>query len=708
MRKHTCSRIFVAASMTFLFQSNPLYAAQSQNASSRSFVADLAAGDDAAEGELRDSGTPGGFAFEPLGDVLDGSSLLISSEMLVLELDDGALEAESTGDYMNYCEGGGDPQAFADLAAWGPQPITPQLGELGIPVPVNPLAVWTGQTELLPGNPLAPTLATAIAVVLRGNTLGKGFLASVAGGFLQGGVGTFVLTNTAFPGGKAFSTTNDLPTVPENQASGLHAGAFDGSGNTFPNGHPSRSIVAPPFDGGLATALSDDQEKLLGRGSFWGESGSVSTIPPEAIPAGEGGLDIGGPFLLRSPLALIVSAWPTDPNAETTDATVSQPGTTAAGATGPACPGMDRLAGARTILDADYDARIDGCVGTAAQITTATSGGVDGALLTNIVDCAGMSAALLHPFTGQLFASELAAVSWNFLMAAALLSQPADLDQDEIPDIRDPLLDPAGGPEFANPSFIGANAPIPDDLFDPATPIAVGRCSLNQPQHCAMVVGLRSYTADASTWLWEVGAPYAVSSAEGSLAGYLGQTVHALGEIPSEGESALPILVAGACDAADLSVGSDTDLDGVCGAVDNCPTLANAGQEDGDDDGVGDVCDNCVDIANPRLGTQGEPTQESFQNTTGGQLDDDRDGFGNQCDAKYVGGAVVGGADLAELFASFNQARDGSTCGTSGSDPCAAFDLDNAGAFISGGDLRTAFGLFNQQPGPACDACPLP
>jgi hypothetical protein len=42
---------------------------------------------------------------------------------------------------------------------------------------------------------------------------------------------------------------------------------------------------------------------------------------------------------------------------------------------------------------------------------------------------------------------------------------------------------------------------------------------------------------------------------------------------------------------ASTSFGLDTDADGVVDTTDNCPTIANADQNDLDNDGIGDLCD---------------------------------------------------------------------------------------------------------------------
>ena len=153
---------------------------------------------------------------------------------------------------------------------------------------------------------------------------------------------------------------------------------------------------------------------------------------------------------------------------------------------------------------------------------------------------------------------------------------------------------------------------------------------------------------------------------------------------------------------------ADADADTVFDGTDNCPTVANADQSDGDADGVGDACDNCVVVANPRR-PSGETLIEPWISYTGFQRDDDHDGYGNRCDAKFPGvaGSLVGSADLAELRASNGKSRATDTCGTTGTLPCAIFDLDEQGSLIGTGDL-TRFRQLNGKPaGPKCPACPL-
>ncbi len=67
------------------------------------------------------------------------------------------------------------------------------------------------------------------------------------------------------------------------------------------------------------------------------------------------------------------------------------------------------------------------------------------------------------------------------------------------------------------------------------------------------------------------------------------------------------------CDAGAFEYG-DADKDGIEDMADNCPLVANAGQEDTDSDGFGNACDNCPLVINPY------------------QTDTDGDGIGDACE----------------------------------------------------------------------------
>ncbi len=93
-------------------------------------------------------------------------------------------------------------------------------------------------------------------------------------------------------------------------------------------------------------------------------------------------------------------------------------------------------------------------------------------------------------------------------------------------------------------------------------------------------------------------------------------------------------------DSCPLDRNNDSDMDSVCGNVDNCPNISNETQRDRDDDHIGDACDECVgddmnDIDGD--GICGDSDNCPSVNNID-QNDVDFDGIGDQCDDETCDG----------------------------------------------------------------------
>jgi hypothetical protein len=217
-----------------------------------------------------------------------------------------------------------------------------------------------------PANPISPHVSTALTAMLAAQDAGAFLFRELTGGTLAP-----LVTLDVDP-------ATDGPPAP-------------------PTGDFLYDVWTPA---GVAPALTDQQEALLGCGRFW-----------------QTDCDVEGIDLLNAELNLLQQSWPGFPGTfgdwNTTDASVAQPGTEGF-VGGAVCTRYERgggsvLPGCRGPDDPGYDPAVDG-------------------------DPAG----LLHPFTAQQFQNELGALSWNLLAVLVGLSAPSSgppaIDQFDVDD----------------------------------------------------------------------------------------------------------------------------------------------------------------------------------------------------------------------------------------------------------------------------------
>jgi hypothetical protein len=264
-----------------------------------------------------------------------------------------------------------------------------------------------------------PSIAAVLGTVLSGSSLGRSL---VLAQFIPG-AGTF-------------------PTVR------LNADPNDGAG---------QGIFAA---NALGPVLTDQQEALLGCGPFWG------TTCDDSKSTAYGGVD-----LLNADLSVLAQSWPGVPGTfgdwDMRDTTFPQPGTVGFFGSPPATFFQDgqlyTLPGAHGPFltdgspDPSYDPLVDGCV-------------------RNDVPGCGAATTLVQPFTGAVFQSEMAAVSWNFLLTLTVLSGLG----------KNPAS-PACPP--GTPSAAAADC-FTIEEFLPAEPFRTDGCSYAKPQLCSNVQAL--------------------------------------------------------------------------------------------------------------------------------------------------------------------------------------------------------------------------
>jgi CSLREA domain-containing protein len=143
----------------------------------------------------------------------------------------------------------------------------------------------------------------------------------------------------------------------------------------------------------------------------------------------------------------------------------------------------------------------------------------------------------------------------------------------------------------------------------------------------------------------------------------------------------------------------DTDGDTVSDASDNCPSVANAGQENLDGDALGDVCDPDDDGDTVPDGSDNCATTANLD-----QADNDSDSQGDACDPDDDNDTVPDAGDNCATIANLDQANNdgdaqGDACDADDDNDTVADEADNCPSVVNAGQQD----LDSDGLGDACD-----
>lgn len=463
----------------------------------------------AIEGDLSPAGSVVGGPFRPIATItgtfriesVPGSDVRQAPANLVLSTGSGVLSASPVGTYgtRRVDEESGRPTAGPGESSLGSTSAFDALCDWD-----DPVARWGGYTcglkrfnstiQLPPAFPpiYAPrtseagTLSSLYSNMLAGNSSARTF----ANNFLSNGV-PVPLVKLGLEACDRFASDDDGCSETPDSGPTLGFGGTPGPSGLYPN----RT---------LNQVLTDAQEALLGCGFFWGTSLNSDC-------------EFDGVSLLKSEASALLESMLRPSDWIATNG-LPQPGTV--GYVGEvACKretesGSVRLPGCRGPADPGYDPLIDGCTGPGPFGCNAGDGGriADADLLAiplandpflNIVNGFGAS-------TGQVFRSEMSALSWNLTMMLVVFSSA-----------------PIGSGRL--------------DAFDSADPYSgvTGQCSFVQPQHCYAVAAFSTglaleddpAAAPRRRWGWENGAEWRIDTATGDFAPFAGGTIQQFGPV---------------------------------------------------------------------------------------------------------------------------------------------------------------------------------